>query len=113
MPPDRNYIEFSIEGGLYYRGAIPGPDEDALGFGVAYIRISDQVAAAINDAKRRDRISNSQPDFQATIEMVYRYQVAPWFSIQPHAQYVIQPGGTKGIDNAMILGVVTDRPGLD
>src|SRR4029453_14452067 len=44
MPPNRNFLEFSIEGGLYYRGAIPGRDEDALGLGVACIYISDQVA---------------------------------------------------------------------
>jgi porin len=108
MPPNRNYIEFSIEGGLHYHGAIPGRDHDALGLGIAYIRISDQVADAVNAANQRDHTSNNQPDFEATIELVYRYQVAPWFSIQPHAQYVIQPGGTKDIDNALIVGVRTN-----
>ena len=108
MPPNRNYLEFSIEGGLHYHGAIPGRDHDALGLGVAFIRISDHVADAVNATNQRDHTSNSQPDFEATIELVYRYQVAPWFSIQPHAQYVIQPGGTKDIDNALILGVRTN-----
>lgn len=51
--------------------------------------------------------SCNRPDFESTIELAYRYQVAPWFSIQPHAQRVIQPGGTKDIDNALILGVRT------
>jgi porin len=108
MPPNRNYVEFSIEGGLYYRGAIPGRDDDALGLGVAYLHISDKVAAAVNAANQHDHTSKSQSDFEATIELVYRYQVAPWYSIQPHAQYVIQPGGTDDIDNALILGVRTN-----
>jgi porin len=108
MPPDRNFIEFSIEGGLYYRGAIPGRDDDALGLGVAYLRISDQVGAAVEKANRRDGTNYRYPDFEATIELVYRYQAAPWFSIQPHAQYVIQPGGTKDRDNALILGLRTN-----
>jgi len=105
MPQDRNFVAFSIEGGLHYLGAIPGRDKDALGLGVAYIGISNQVAAAVRDTNHRDQTSLRQPDFEATIELVYRYQVAPWFSIQPHAQYVIQPGGTEVNDNALILGV--------
>ena len=108
MPPNRNTIEFSVEGGLYYRGAIPGRDDDALGLGVAYLRISDQVASAVTAANQHDHTSLSRPDFEATIELVYRYQVAPWCSIQPHAQYVIRPGGTKDHDNALILGVRTN-----
>ena len=108
MPRNRNYLEFSIEGGLYYHGPIPGRDHDALGLGVAYIRISDEVADAVNSANQQDHTAYCQPDFEATIELVYRYQVAPWFSIQPHAQYVVQPGGTDDIDDALILGVRTN-----
>ena len=108
MPPDRNFLEFSIEGGLHWRGALPGRDQDALGLGVAFIQISDRVASAVRAANRRDGTSDSVPDFEATIELVYRYQAAPWLSIQPHAQYVIQPGGTTDRGNALILGVRTN-----
>ena len=108
MPADRNSIEFSLEGGVYYRGAIPGRDNDALDLSVACLRISDKVAAAVNAANQRAHTSSSQPDFEATIELVYRYQVARWCSIQPHAQYVIQPGGMRDHDNTLILGVRTN-----
>lgn len=107
MPPNRNSLEISIEGGLYYHGAIAGRDHDALGLGIAYIRISDHVADAVKAANQQDDTAHSRPDFEATVELVYRYQAAPWLSIQPHAQYVIQPGGTKDRDNALILGVRT------
>ena len=108
MPQDRNFLEFSIEGGLHWRGAIAGRDKDAIGLGVAFIKISDQVASAVRASNRRDGTSNRVPDFEATIELVYRYQVAPWLWVQPHAQYVIQPGGTKDYDNAIIIGVRTN-----
>jgi porin len=108
MPPDRNFIEFSVEGGLHYRGAIPGRDRDALGLGVAFLSISDRVAKAVRSANRADSTSYRPPDFEATLELVYRYQAAPWVSIQPHAQYVIQPGGTNDIPNALIVGVRTN-----
>ncbi len=108
MPPNRNLIRFSLEGGLHYRGAVPGRDKDALGLGVAFISLSDRVANAVDAANKADGTSNSRPDFEATIELVYRYQAAPWLWIQPHAQYVIQPGGTKDSDNALILGIRTN-----
>ncbi len=108
MPPDRNFLEFSIEGGLHWRGALPGRDQDALGLGVAFIKISDHVASAVRAANQRDHTTHSVPDFEATIELVWRYQAAPWISIQPHAQYVIQPGGTADRGNALILGVRTN-----
>ncbi len=108
MPPDRNLIEFSLEGGLHFHGAIPGRDHDSLGLGVAFIKISDHVASAVRAANQHDHTSHSVPDFEATIELVYRYQVAPWLWIQPHAQYVIQPGGTKDYGKAFILGVRTN-----
>jgi porin len=108
MPPDRNFVEFSVEGGLHYHGAIPGRDHDSLGLGVAFLKISDRVASAVRAANQHDHTSNSVPDFEATIELVYRYQVAPWLWVQPHAQYVIQPGGTKDYGNAFIIGVRTN-----
>ena len=108
MPPNRNPIRFSLEGGLHYCGAVPGRDKDALGLGVAYISISDRVAAAVEATNKVEGTSNRRPDFEATIELVYRYQAAPWLWIQPHAQYVIQPGGTKDNDNALILGIRTN-----
>ncbi len=108
MPPDRNFLAFSIEGGLHWRGAIPGRDDDAIALGAEFLKISDRVASAVRDANRREHTSLSVPDFEATIELVYRYQAAPWLSIQPHAQYVLQPGGTKDYGNAFILGVRTN-----
>ncbi len=108
MPPDRNYVAFSVEGGLHWGGAIPGREMDALGLGFAFMKISDHVASAVRAANLRDGTANSVPDFEATVELVYRYQAAPWLSIQPHAQYVIQPGGIKDRGDALIIGVRTN-----
>jgi porin len=105
MPNDRNQIEFSIEGGLHYRGPFRGRDDDAIGLGLAFLKISDRVASAVRDSNRADRASQRVPDYEATMELVYRYQVEPWFSIQPHLQYVIHPGGTNERDNALIIGI--------
>jgi carbohydrate-selective porin OprB len=62
----------------------------------------------VQNANKADGNSHGRPDFEATIELVYRYQAAPWLSIQPHAQYVVQPGGTTERDHALILGMRTN-----
>lgn len=108
MPPDRNRIVYSIEGGLHYRGAFTGRDCDALGLGVAFLEFSERVASAVRAANRSDGTSHPGPDFEATVELVYRYQAAPWLWIQPHAQYVIRPGGTGAYADAIIIGVRTN-----
>ncbi|MES0385335.1 MAG: carbohydrate porin [Hyphomicrobium sp.] len=32
------------------------------------------------------------------------FQITPWFQIGPDLQYVIRPGGTGTIDNALLPG---------
>ena len=108
MPRDRNFIDFSFEGGLHYQGPIPGRGEDAIGLGIAFLHISDEVRNAVQKSNRADGTALRRPDFEATLELTYRYQASPWLSIQPHAQYVIQPGGTGDLDNALILGIRTN-----
>ena len=108
LPPDRNYVTFSLEGGLHWGGAIPGRDKDALGLGIAFVKISAHAASAVRAANLRDRTSFGVPGYEATVELVYRYQAAPWLSIQPHAQYVIHPGGTKDRGDAIVIGVRTN-----
>ena len=95
LPPNRNFVEFSVEGGFHYRGPVAGRDKDALGLGIAFLKISDRAASAVRRANQQDQISNSVPNFEATIELVYRYQAAPWLSIQPHAQYVTSPAARR------------------
>lgn len=82
MPGDRNFVSFSFESGLHYRGVIPGRDEDALGLGIDVIWISEDVRRAVDRTNRADRTAESRPDFEATIELVDRYQAAPWLSIR-------------------------------
>ena len=38
-------------------------------------------------------------------EIHYGFALAPWFTIRPNLQYVVQPGGVKEVDNALIAGV--------
>ena len=38
------------------------------------------------------------------IEVAHRFQLTPWSYFQPDIQYVIDPGGTGDIPNALVIG---------
>lgn len=38
------------------------------------------------------------------IELSYQCQVTPWLIVQPDVQYIINPGGTQDLDNALVVG---------
>ncbi len=42
---------------------------------------------------------------ETVLEATYKYQVAPWWSIQPDFQYIITPSGVAGSHNATVLGL--------
>lgn len=113
-PADRNLIDFSIDGGLAYRGLIPGRPADVLALGLGFARIS-------NDARNRDRDSavlappgDPVRNFEMVVELTYQAPVTPWWIVQPDFQFVIHPGANAAVAtaggsvvprNAAILGL--------
>jgi porin len=93
-----NLIPFSAYGGLVYRGLIPGRDGDAAMVGGIYGRFSERL----RDAQAGAGVAAQ--NFEAVLEWSYLIQVAPWLAVQPDIQYVIRPGGTGEIPNALVLG---------
>ena len=85
--------------GANYKGLFPGrPDDRAVLFftyGQFSDNYSDQLVAAGGSS-----VSN-----EMVFETGYRFAVTDSTYIQPDLQYVINPGGTGNIDNALVLGV--------
>jgi porin len=108
LPPDRNLIDVYIDGGLTYKGLIPGRDGDIAGLSAAYAHISSGVSAA--DALTAAPLVR---DYQAVIEATYQIAVMPGVVVQPDFQYVFHPGAhgvadpTDGlpIRDAAVFGV--------
>ena len=111
-PGDRNLVNVFVDGGITYQGAF-GRDNDTMGLGVGWARISDTARAgdAVLAATSNYPIRSSEIVLEAT----YQAQLAPWWSIQPDFQYVINPGGgilnpnqpTKRVGDAAIFGLRT------
>lgn len=83
-----------VGSGLVYTGLIPGRDDDQVGLAMAMAQNGD----AFNDA------NTDLEDYELTIEGTYRFQVNPWLVVQPDIQYVINPGTSKSVDNALVIG---------
>jgi porin len=89
-PPDRNQSDLWVGGGLVYRGAIPGRDDDLVGFAVASAELTERPDGS--DA----------PSAELVFEWFYGLQLAPWLAIKPDLQYVVNP--LEGGPNAVVVG---------
>ncbi|MGD8936974.1 MAG: carbohydrate porin [Thiogranum sp.] len=84
-------VRYFWSGGAVWSGPFTGRDEDsiALGFGTSFF--SPELASQT---------------YETTLELAYSYNVNEGLRITPDLQYLIRPGGTGDIDNALILGVL-------
>lgn len=90
-------IQSSI--GANYKGLIPGrPDDRAVAF-FTYGQFSDDYSDQLVAG------GGSSVDNEMVFETGYRIAITDSIYAQPDVQYVINPGGTGDIDNAVVLGV--------
>jgi porin len=115
-PSDRNEVDLYADGGFTFRGLLAWRPEDMIGLAIAYGRISPD-AAAFDSAQA----ASGQPvrirDYEAAIELTYRWKLAERWFIQPDLQYIFHPGGNianpanpasgSAIPNALVLGLRT------
>lgn len=100
LSPQENIakLPFQVNGGLVYKGLIPMRDDDYTCFGVAYGRFSRDYARTVKAA------GQGYPCYELVFEWNYRIQLTKFAYIQPDIQWVINPGGTGKIPNALVLG---------
>jgi porin len=103
--PDQsiNMMPLFINGGLVYRGLIPNRESDVAGLGIIYGKISNKLREAEHLLQQMGTPASSQY-FEMVTELTYSIQVAHWLQVQPDVQYIIKPGATGTIPNALVLG---------
>ncbi|TFG76253.1 MAG: hypothetical protein E4H21_06870 [Thermodesulfobacteriales bacterium] len=101
-----NTFPFFLNGGLVYKGLIPGRDTDYAGFAVVYGKYSNKLDKPVPEPTEFSLVSEitGSEDFEMVLEWMYKIQLTQWLNIQPDIQYVIKPGGTGDIPNALVLG---------
>jgi porin len=99
-PGDRNLVNFYIDGGVTWKGLIPGRDDDVLALGVGYARISRAARGLDRDTAAFTGQESPVRNYEAVLELTYIAQVTPWLTVQPDFQLIIHPGANAAITGA-------------
>ena len=100
-PSSYSYVDGYFDAGFNFTGFIPHRPLDVGGIAIARSAISKKFSDA-------DVLQGNPPDTSETvIEATYRVNVSPWLSIQPDAQYIVNPSGVKGSRDAFVIGLRT------
>lgn len=84
-----NSMPWYASAGATYRGLVPGRDNDRAAFSVFYEGFSRDLPGQT---------------YELVLEWTYAISVAPWLTVQPDVQYVINPGGRSSVGNAVVVG---------
>jgi len=106
VSPDESVSQmpYFFTAGIIARGFLPSRPADMAGFGIAYGNFSRDLRHAQEREQLLDPTIGAQ-DHELVLEWTYRtyFRKSAMF-FQPDIQYVINPGGTGRIHDALVLG---------
>jgi porin len=97
-------MPYFFTAGVVARGIAQSRPKDIVGFGAVFGQFSNELS----DSQERQQLLDPSVVVQrneSVLELTYRYSM--WDGgcfVQPDLQYVIHPGGTPGVENALVLG---------
>ncbi|ENV46405.1 hypothetical protein P255_00544 [Acinetobacter brisouii CIP 110357] len=91
-----NKVENMQQVGLKYIGLLDRHPNDILGLAINRIHVSNRY---------RQVHQNINADAEYNIEMNYSYFPTKWLMLRPNIQYVVNPGATNHVNNALVLGL--------
>jgi porin len=93
-----NQIGGYLGGGFTLVAPFAGRSQDELGLA---------AAAALNGShfEQAQMAAGAPAAGETTLELTYLAQLGVWLTLQPDIQYVIHPGGTRGVRNAVVPGL--------
>lgn len=93
-----NQVGSYIGTGLTFIGPLRGHAHDQLGLAIAAARNGSHFA-------RSQSALGVIAAGETAVELTYLAQHRKWLTVQPDLQYVINPGGTKALKNALVPGL--------
>ncbi len=112
-PPDRNVVDFYLDGGIIFAGMIPARPADAFGASFLYAHISKQARGLDQDTRIFTGLPTPLRDYELSFDLSYSATIVPGWTVQPNFQLVFHPGGhvagtispVEPVRNAVIFGV--------
>jgi porin len=93
-----NQIGGYVGGGFTFTALIPSRAQDMVGLAVA--------SASNGSHYERSQMAAGIPAAgETTVELTYFAPIGSWLTVQPDVQYVIHPGGTRVLRNAVAPGL--------
>ncbi len=106
-PPDRSPAPFHLDTGVNWRAPLPGRARDVLGLAFSHTVQSGRLRQLGRDVNRFTGTRDALPDHESVLELTYQVNLTPWVQVQPDLQYVIHPGGSPALGDALVLGLRT------
>jgi porin len=91
-------VPFQVNVGFNYKGLFPGRDADRTVLHFIYGDISSDYARSVR------RPGRGLAESEKVVEFGHRFQLTRWSYFQPDIQYVIDPGGTGDVPDAVVIG---------
>lgn len=89
-----NKVDNSQQLGLKYIGLIDSQPHDILGLAINRVHVNNRVLNPNLDANA-----------EYNVEFNYTYHPTQWLMLRPNIQYVINPGASNRVDDALVLGL--------
>ncbi|HJQ57475.1 MAG TPA: carbohydrate porin, partial [Vineibacter sp.] len=114
-PGDRNLVAFYADGGFAFKGLLPERPDDTFGVAFAFANISRRARALDRDGRAFGANTPIRAN-ETLIEITYKAQIVPGWTLQPDLQYIRRPGGRiahpgssagRAIKDALMLGLRT------
>ncbi|MBL7158690.1 MAG: carbohydrate porin [Candidatus Omnitrophica bacterium] len=102
-PGNINKYPFFVDGGFVWTGPIPGRDYDAAGIGVSYMAWSKDLTST-QEFQSDSGMSIHPGKYEMSVDFTYSAQITKWLFIQPDIQWIINPGGSPKIPDALVVG---------
>jgi porin len=96
---DVQTIPYQISGGAIYQGLLSSRPLDQLILGVVHGWFSDDYAESVRAS------GGGSPKTESVVELGYRVQLTKFAYAMPEVQYIMRPGGTGDLDNALVWGL--------
>ncbi len=93
-----NQINRYLGMGVTVTGPVPGRASDVLGVGVARAHLGGTYRSQVPGSAAAETV----------VEATYQAPISAHFSIQPDVQYIIDPGASRQVGNAWVLGARAD-----
>ena len=96
---DFNVFDYFLSAGVTGKGLVPGRPNDEAGLAVALAETSGKLRDAAAAAGRY-----LEPR-EVAFELTYRVSIGKRWAVQPHLQYVLNPGLDPALDDALVAGL--------